>query len=370
MARNNDVFQVLVTKGNQALLAAGHKITELLPGQIGAFNAKTNQSIASLAGVANYYFAVGVDTDGDGVTDDVIKSTGSEIQGKNMVFYNIENYSAGQNMIIKLKDYTAKCNTEYGIKLELRNAEIYRSQGYNQFIETYTTKTGCCTSDTDAGDANQITKQLKINILNDPKGLITARAVARQALTAATHGVAADLAAGAVVSDADMEAILAFNAAQASVADYVYTDLEVETLTQKVNNFCAVNLKYFYPRQTVAIMSKVVGFECTGTVETKQAPVFEQGSGYDLKQLEYMALGWKDSPYRLSTLNGVASDRNYNAVVTTHYDQIVLTYDQFSIGAWLEYYNNESTIVGIPTADTVTKAAFVALLNTALTATA
>lgn len=372
MARNNDVFQVLVTKDNQALLAAGKSITELLPGQIGVFDALTNQSVASLDGVANYFFAVGVDTDGDGITDDVQKSTGSAIQGKNMVFYNMESYQPGSNMIVKLKDYTALCNTEYGIKLELRNAEIYRTQGYNQFTETYTVKTGCCnpadTTDT-TGDANEITKQLKINILNDPKGLVTARAVARQALTAATHGVAADLAVGAEVSDADLEALIAYNKTQADSSTYVYTDLEIETLTQKINNFSAINLKYFYPRQTVAIVSKVIGFECTGTLETTQDAVFEQGAGYDLKQLEYMALGWKDSPYRLSTLNGVAFDREYNAVATAHYNQFVLTYDQFSLGAWLEYYNNESTIIAVPTADATTTAALQAILNTALTKT-
>ena len=76
-----------------------------------------------------------------------------------------------------------------------------------------------------------------------------------------------------------------------------------------------------------------------------------------------MAKGWGESPYRVSNLNGVADERAYNTVVTTNYNQIALTYDQFSIGAWLEYYNNLASIVAVPTADTTTSVALLAILD-------
>lgn len=61
-------------------------------------------------------------------------------------------------------------------------------------------------------DANEITRQLLVNVLNDPSGLITARAVARQAITAAnipgfTRG---NLVKGAVVTDANLAAYYGF----------------------------------------------------------------------------------------------------------------------------------------------------------------
>lgn len=370
MSRNNDVFQVLVTSGNQAVLAADSGVADLSPGQIGVFDKDTNLSIDNTATPRNFYLAVGLDTNGDSVTDDVASSAGSHIQRRNIAAYTLQDYVAGAPLKVVLKDYTAQCDTEYGIKLELRNQEIYRTQGYNQFTKSYSITTACCdgcTPTCPSGDGNEITKLLKQAINVDQPGLVTAIAIARQPLTAATHGVAADIAQGAEVSDADLEAVMAYNAAQADTADYVYTDLEITTVTQAINAFCDVNLKYFYPRQTVAILSKLSGdhqgFKCTGSVEVTQEAVFEQGAGYDIKQREYEAKGWTESPYRVSTLNGVADYKIYNADQSVNYDQIALMYDEHSKNAWLDYMNGEATYIAIPTADATTKAALLSILN-------
>lgn len=370
MSRNNDVFSVLVTSGNQAVLAADNTVADLEPGQIGVFDFDTTLSIDATATPRNIFLAVGIDADGDGNTDDLIQSAGSHIQLRNLAYFNKQDYVAGAPQKVVLKDYTASCETEYGIKLELRNQEIYRTQGYNQFTKNYSIVTSCCDGceqTCPSGDANEITKLLKASINNDNLGLVTAEAIARQALTAATHGVAADLAAGDVVSDADLEAIMAYNAAQTDVADYVYTDLEITTVTQAINRFADVNLKYFYPRQTVAIMTKIAGFKCNGEVEVTQQATFEQGAGYDVKQKEYEAKGWIESPYRVSTLNGVADYKVYNAVDTATYDTVILSYDQMSVGAWLEYFNDESTIIAVPSADSTTMTGLLAILNAVIT---
>jgi len=370
MSRNNDVFQVLVTKGDQAVLAADSQVTDLAPGQIGVFDKNTNLSIDNSATPRNFYLAVGLDLDGDTVTDDVASSAGSHIQKRNIASYSLRDYEAGSPLKIVLKDYTAECDTEYGIKLELRNQEIYRTQGFNQFTKAYSITTACCdgcTPTCPSGDGNEITKLLKLAINVDAEKLISAAAIARQALTIAIHGTSADIAEGAEVSDADLEAIMVYNAAQADTADYVYTDLEITTVTQGIKRFCDVNLGYFYPRQTIAIMSKISGdyqgFKCTGSVEVTQEAVFEQGAGYDVKQQEYMAQGWSDSPYRLSTLNGVADYKVYNADSSVNYDQIALMYDEHSKNAWLDYMHGEATYIAIPTADSTTKAALLAILN-------
>ena len=364
MSRNNDVFHLLVTKGNQAVLAKDKKVTELLPGQIGIFNYDTNLSFDATVATApkNFYLAVGIDA-GNGTTGDIMKSAGSHVQGKNIAFYSFRPYTPGRPMKVLLKDYVADCETEYGIKLELRNQEIYRTQGYNQFTKTYTMKTSCCDGcepTCPSGDANEITKQLFINISNDPSGLVKAN-IKPRAGAVLPAGVTVD--ANGNLTLAQVDTIMAANAAQTNPANFVYTDLEIETVPQTIQDFSAVSLNYMYPRQTVAILTKVGDFKCSGTVATTQTAVFEEGAGIDVKQLEYKAKGWTESPYRVSTVNGVADNRIYITDASSKYDVFALTYDQFSLGGWLEYFHNQASIIAIPTADTVTRNGLAAILD-------
>lgn len=364
MSRNNDVFHLLVTKGNQAVLAKDKKVTELLPGQIGVFNYDTNLSFDATVAAAprNFYLAVGIDA-GNGTTGDIMKSAGSHVQGKNIAFYSFRPYTPGRPMKVLLKDYVANCETEYGVKLELRNQEIYRTQGYNQFTKTYTMKTSCCDGcepTCPSGDANEITKQLFINISNDTSGLVKAN-IKPRAGAVLPAGVTVD--ANGNLTLAQVDTIMAANAAQTDPANFVYTDLEIETVPQTIQDFCSVSLNYMYPRQTVAILTKVGDFKCSGTVTTTQTAVFEEGAGIDIKQLEYQAKGWTESPYRVSTVNGVADNRIYITDASSKYDVFALTYDQFSLGGWLEYFHNQASIIAIPTADTVTRNGLAAILD-------
>ena len=364
MSRNNDVFHLLVTKGNQAVLAKDKKVTELLPGQIGIFNYDTNLSFDATVTAApkNFYLAVGIDA-GNGTTGDIMKSAGSHVQGKNIAFYSFRPYTPGRPMKVLLKDYVADCETEYGIKLELRNQEIYRTQGYNQFTKTYTMKTSCCDEcepTCPSGDANEITKQLYININNDTSGLVKAN-IKPRAGAVLPSGVTVD--ANGNLTLAQVDTIMAANAVQTNPANFVYTDLEIETVPQTIQDFSAVSLNYMYPRQTVAILTKVGDFKCSGTVATTQTAVFEEGAGIDVKQLEYQAKGWTESPYRVSTVNGVADNRIYITDASSKYDVFALTYDQFSLGGWLEYFHNQASIIAIPTADTVTRNGLAAILD-------
>ena len=364
MSRNNDVFHLLVTKGNQAVLAKDKKVTELLPGQIGIFNYDTNLSFDATVTAApkNFYLAVGIDA-GNGTTGDIMKSAGSHVQGKNIAFYSFRPYTPGRPMKVLLKDYVANCETEYGVKLELRNQEIYRTQGYNQFTKTYMMKTSCCNGcepTCPSGDANEITKQLYINISNDPSGLVKAN-IKPRAGAVLPSGVTVD--ANGNLTLAQVDTIMAANTANGDPANFVYTDLEIETVPQTIQDFCSVSLNYMYPRQTVAILTKVGDFKCSGTVATTQTAVFEEGAGIDVKQLEYKTKGWTEGPYRVSTVNGVADNRIFITDANAKYDVFALTYDQFSLGGWLEYFHNQASVIAIPTADTVTRNGVAAILD-------
>ena len=368
MSRNNDVFQILVTKGNEPVLPADSKLEDLKPGQIGVFNSNTNLSIDGSSPVKEFFLAVGVDRDGDGVTEAINTSAGQVIQTRNVRFYDFRPHTAPKPMILELSDYKANCDTDYAVRLEFRNQEIYRRQGYNQFTHTYAVRTACCEdcADCPSGDMNEITKLMMEAMNTDEYGLVTAEAIAVDALTIATHGTSADYAVGAVIPLEEFDAIIAFNAVQPDDTTKVSTKIRMTTNAVAVNNFCSINLKYYHPRQTVIIPSLVEGFNCTGKATITQEAAFEEGSGYDVKQKEYHAGGWngKPGPYRVSTATGLSKEEfEYFADPKVKYDQLALTYDQFSVGGWQEYLNHLATEIAIPADETTTRDSLVAVLD-------
>lgn len=357
MSRNNDVYKVLVTKGNKAPIVKDKKVTDLLPGQVGVFDYHTNKSIdaTSAPTVKDFYLAVGLDKDNDGITDDIMKSSGSHIQKRNVVGYANKAYQAPQDLLIELAGYTADCNTEYGVKLEIKNQEIYVLQGFNQFTETYVIKTGCC-DPTDENcpeiDQNELTLRLFHEISINPNGFLTPFMV---------DAAATDLTK--VLTVADVEKIILDNKT-ADEADKKKTKLFIQASTLKIRNFCDVNLGYFYPRQTHISVTKIEGFKCNGEVNVVKPIIYEQGSGYDVKQLEYYAKGFgEEGPYRLHSILGVAKQVHYNTDQNAKYNMLALTYDQFSLGGFLEYLHNEASVIAIPKDDSTTETGLVEIIE-------
>lgn len=361
MSKHNPVHQVLITKGNQAVLEGNKTVADLLPGQIGIFDYDTNLSLDGSKKVRNFYMAVGLDTDGDGVTDDIKKSRGSHIQGKNISQYTFRGYTPGRSMKVKLKDYVAKCDNEYGIKVGIRNAEISKMLGFNEFVKTFAMRTECCNGCKQLcpnGDANQITKDLFIQISNDPSKLITATITPRGDVSAA--GVTPQ---DGKLTLEDLEKIMKYNATKDNPDEFVYTDLEIEAHTLKVAKACGINLNHFYPREGILTVTKVGDFECSGEIEVTQTAVIEEGSGLELRQMEEFTLGWDETPYRVSCVTGFPIQREYLSDVNGKYDMLYLGYDQVSSGAWQDYEYGEGTHIAIPCADTTTRDALVTLLD-------
>ena len=113
--RNNDVFAVLPTVGNQVLLAAGNPVSSLLPGQLGCFDVNTGLSVASLATVRAFEFAVGID-DGAGALGDMRKSAGQFIQGPRTPNgdhpdHELVQLSNGDVIAVGYKSYNANLGT-------------------------------------------------------------------------------------------------------------------------------------------------------------------------------------------------------------------------------------------------------------------
>lgn len=374
MSRGNNVFQVLIPTGNQAILAKDQEVGDLAPGQIGFFNYNTNLSIDTLSNTdsvgKNFYIAVGVDRDADGTIEDVNKSAGTHIQQRNIVSVSARCYTPAQPKIVELTDFTANCEEEYGVKFEIRNQQAYRVHGFNQVVKTFVVRTEDCDGceGCPSGDCISLATALAAEVNGDEDGLILAEIIAQGAITIATHGTSADYAAGDVVSDADIAVVQTFNETAAE-ADVVCLGLRFTVQAETFKSYCSINLNYFAPRQTDILPVAIGGFEGNGTVTVTQDIVYEEGSGYDVKQLEYEAGGWngRPGPYRTSELLGMPREGfEYFADVAEKYNIVHLMYDQASIAGWMEHKNNQGTIIAIPIADDVTKDAIGALFSAML----
>lgn len=366
--RNNDVFQVLVTKGNQDVLPAGQAVETLAVGQIGVFDANTNLSVATAP--REFYFAVGVNRSGGTTLEDIKTSAGQLIQKKGIVNYSFVPHTAAQPMIVKVGDYKAECETDYAVKIEFRNSRIYRTQGFNQFSKTYAVQTSCCdcTAGCGSGDANELTMLLVKEINMERDGLVLAQPIARENITALVHGTVGDYLPGNVMTAEDVAALITYNAVPANSATKVFTDISLTAVPLKLKQYCDINLGFHKFVETVLVVSLVGGFNCTGKVTTTQEIVFEEGTGNNIHQKEYHASGWNGAgPYPVSTVTGMSlGNIKYDADINGKYDQFILEYNQKSESGWLEYENTLSTIFAVPEADVRTKNSLANVLDALL----
>ena len=351
--RNNDVFRVLPVNDCTLLEPGpGVSLKDLNIGQLGAFDADTNLAIDQFTSPMpkNIFFALAYQTESG--TTDYRTSAGQVIQRQGVVGYTTKLCTQGSPMKVTVGNFKAECDTEYGVRVEFRNAKINRIQGYNQFSKAYMVKTPCC-DDCAEGcgslDANVLTQLFVANINADQSGLVLAQPVARQALTTATHGTSVNYSAGQVMTDADVAQLIVFNST-ALPAAMVYADFQLVSQPLSIGSFCQVNLHYYKLLETVLIVSLIEGFGCSGATTVNEYPTYAEGTGINIQQKEYHASGWAGSgPYKLSGVTGTAyGNIKYLADKNQNYDQIILEHNQTSESGWQEYNNTMSTVFAYP----------------------
>lgn len=183
MGRENPVGSILVLSGDNAVLAAGSRMSALAVGQMGIFNAHTGLSIDGSVAVNNkdIILAVGVNRSGAGggaTLEDVVTSAGQVIQVRNATAWTARAYLSPLPKIIDVSNFSAKCNTDYALKVEFRNQKNYMLNGYNALTKTFTFHTGCC-DETDCascpeGDCIELALGLAAAINADVDDLSTA----------------------------------------------------------------------------------------------------------------------------------------------------------------------------------------------------
>lgn len=329
MSRGNDVFKVLVPTTFVAD-AAPAALASLAEGTLGFYTYPDNTPIDPSAAVAgtDFYMAVGIkNLSGQA---DINKSSGTHIQAKNIVDVNVQDFVAAQEMVTNNVMKVITCGDEIGVRVEIRNQQAYRINGYNQVVKTFLVPTSeCVDCATDCSDANCI------DVLDSLVALINSD---EDGLFVATKSDPSDC------DTADGELILTVNAAA-------------------FESFCNINLNYFNPRQTEVIVTPINGFEET-TITTEM--VFEQGSGYDVKQMEYDAGGFSGKPgvYRTYADGLAKSGFQYFAVEGSEYSVLNVSYDQASISGWRGDVSFERTVVAsTATITAAVKAAIDALIG-------
>lgn len=367
MSRNNSVFQVLVAKGNQAILAADNNLEDLEPGQLGVFDYETNLSIDENSSPKRFYLAVGLDTDGDGNTDDIMTSAGTHIQTKNTFSLKGKCYVAPQSKIIDFKNFEVRCGEDYVLNFELRNQQAYRLNGYNQVRKSFNVMTAPCDGceDCPQGDTAAFAQKMAAEVNNDADDLISASVIAQGAITIADNGTSADYADGDVMSDADVQVIVDANEGAAE-ADVVNLGLRFEVESMKLENFWAINLNYFYPRGTDVVPVAVGNFKANGEFTVNQELVFEEGASYDVRQLEYEAGGFNGRPgiYRTSVVHGLPREGfEFFSEAGETYALVNFSYDLEATAGWENFKNDLLTVIAIPNGSTTTIAGLGTVLD-------
>ncbi len=340
--RHNDVPEILFPT-NATALVANKEVTDLLPGQVGIFSEDTGKSIVEPT--ENFFIAVGLDKNGDGATDDIRKSAGRNIQPGNILYATRQDYVAPVDQVIDIKDIKVMCGDSFGIKIEARNEQIYNVQGTVQYRQSFVAKAEDCDSCADnvCEEAN-IAKLVQDIVLQAKLGKDQ------------FYKVEAINVSGTVLNEAQVAAQVAATDALADRSKQIKIGIRVLALAGKVQQFANVNLDYVAARQTQVLVSTVGALTNKAVVKEVTALVYEQGTGYDVRELEFQTIGFREGntgAYRIGAITGLPNEAAYESDLKKKYTVFTLAYDHnHRNGSWLQYDNALATYFVLESTDT------------------
>lgn len=370
MSKNNDVFKTLFLP-NDVAQTSGTRSAALTNGDWGVFDYDTGLSVtATTAAAIPGRFYIAYKGDGTlGVAGELYTTSGSHIQLKNVSNLTINNDNVATDQTLTVSAMEAQSgasatNYDYGIKFDFRgNTDVYQRFGANQASKFAMANTKCVGTGTASDDADaEVVAQWAESLANDVDQFI-GFSVAGTGITNTPVVYTASGTMGTSGSWADSVGAITEAVALAQIRLYATTSTDLATVFtinsfSSMYSFCNVNPKYFKMRGIRAIPSLLGGTCAWGTFAETVSIIYEEGRGYDVQELEYLAGGFTGDPgvYRQSRLNGLPFTRSsFLAVSATFYTVCALEYAQFSIGGWQEYLNNQSTYIILP--DTVTNTA-------------
>ena len=355
MGRNaNPIPATLFPDSEQSVLAAGNTVDDLGVGQIGVFNADTGESIGAATSPMprRFFIAEGLDTNGDGTVDDIAQSAGQGINVKDVVGYESLCYRSGLSQIVQISDIAVKCERDYLVQINIRDAEAFDTYGYNPVRKVFAVNTECCD---DCGEDNckegncaTFAINLKDAINADPDGIFTAEL---------------------------------FDPADSALGDEAITDAEAIALTEAqeptcpvvritanyipLKEYCGIPFTHTFPRGTAFDVS-YPEWDCElPTATTLQELGFEEVAGKDARYEEFWAQGIEVSPYRL-TESGVNNTAPYRSASNGRYNVINLSYDLEGHSGGRYYTNAAQTIIYFACGFNVGESSFANVLDNLL----
>lgn len=168
--------QVIVTKGDYALFTAGQPVfsaltskktptINVLPGQLVIYDPTTNLSVGAtnVSATPNVVIAVGVDTNGDGMSDELRGPAGQKIVGCAISAVNAKAPTCGAPAIQDLLFSCVDPNEPYTVKITAWDSTVRATHDYNrraEFVFTRSVVTGGC----DGCDTKDYAKQLACDL--------------------------------------------------------------------------------------------------------------------------------------------------------------------------------------------------------------
>lgn len=340
------IRRALVTTGNQAPLGAGNTVLDLAKGQVGLFDAETNQSLAAGGASANTKFYLGV-----GLNNGHHKSPGV-IEAKNVRSVEFECYRAGVAPVYTFSNLCADCNSDYVIKFDVTVANGYVTHGMSPIYKTFVTRPSECCEGGGEVDCIAIIKDLRDQMNNDQDGLFAA--------------IATNPANGAELDDAALDSW--------DVDANGCPNIQVTANAPALADFCNIPHKYSFPTG-VSLVPSMQGFNCcspAGVITETTSVVYPDGEGADVKYDEFDSAanaGLAFGPYR-QTESGVPAQIEFNADAAVNYVQLTIEYDDPHDSGFLKYSAPKSLILAMPDDATNTIAPILtivdAILGTAL----
>jgi hypothetical protein len=99
----------------------------LMPGQLGIFSSKTHKAVdaTNIAAQDNIYIAIGMDMDGDGVSDQIRKVAGENLNKRQISKVSAEPPRGACPEIQDFMFDCTDCGTDYGIKIQVDSTDLH-----------------------------------------------------------------------------------------------------------------------------------------------------------------------------------------------------------------------------------------------------
>lgn len=354
MAQGQDIQKVFVAKKDGIVLTAGKKLADLAEGEFAIFDTETNLSVANLNNSNRVYFAI---LQGG----KIVKSPNQWIEKDNVKSISVIDPVDPKNKIATFKNFSIFCGKDYTIRTQAYNELTKFQEGVNASTAFGTaTSKNCQVCNTDpCKEINPIPVVAEIykNLKNNKYVKVTL--TARAAITGVT-GITRTIAAGDEVFESELKLINTHNEGLTGPTPaYVKLDFKFEAVPLEKDNY---QEGYLTPRNTEFEVGLGDNFLGNGVYAVTQQTVTEQGSGFDIRHLEYRSIN-PDVYSRWSNYGQQVYHTPAYAKEDEKYIQISIRYGRATQVTHLLYDHTQELILAIPSNTTASQ---VTALKTAL----